>query len=82
MKSKLTGKHYVGSTDDLKNRLGEHNHGKVISTKSGLPWVLVYYEAYSVRVLARKAELFYKTGQGRRQLKKKLQLEDDNIIDL
>ncbi len=63
---------YTGSTEDLKNRLKDHNNGRVISTKPHLPWRLVYYEAHLTKILARKAEIFYKTGQGRRQLKKKL----------
>lgn len=63
---------YVGFTSDLRNRIAVHNRGNVRSTKSYVPWRLIYYEAHLSRTLARKAELFYKTGQGRRQLKKKL----------
>lgn len=67
-------KFYVGSTEDLKERLKDHNSGKSKFTKSYLPWKLVYYEAHLTRGLARKAEIFYKTGQGRRQIKRKLGL--------
>ena len=66
---------YVGSTRDLKNRFAEHNKGKVNSTKNGKPWQLLYYEAHRNMTLARKAEIFYKSSQGRRQVKKKLGLE-------
>ncbi len=66
---------YIGSTEDLKIRFADHNKGKVNSTKSYLPWQLIYYEAHRNKTLARKAELFYKKSQGRRQLKKKLGLE-------
>ncbi len=66
---------YVGSTEDLKNRFKEHNAGKVRSTKSYCPWKLIYYEAHLTKLLARQAEIFYKTSQGRRQLNKKLGLE-------
>jgi putative endonuclease len=58
----------------LKERLREHNDGKSKFTKSYLPWKLVYYEAHISKTLARKSELFYKTGQGRRQIKRKLGL--------
>ena len=74
IKSKASGKLYVGSTENLVSRLKNHNDGKVISTKSYAPWSVVYYEAHLTDRLARSAELFYKTGQGRRQLKKKLGL--------
>jgi putative endonuclease len=67
---------YIGSTEDLKRRFIEHNKGKVISTKPYRPWKLIYYEAHLTKTLARKSELFYKTGQGRRQLKKKLGLKN------
>ncbi|OWK26893.1 MAG: hypothetical protein US76_02170 [Parcubacteria group bacterium GW2011_GWA2_38_13b] len=65
---------YKGLTSDLKERFNRHNSGKVISTKSGKPWKLIYYEAYSNKTLARKTELFYKSSQGRMQLNKKLGL--------
>ena len=72
LKSKPVQRHYIGSTGDLKERLSEHNMGKVESTKPYRPWILAYYEAHLTKTLARKAELFYKTGQGRRQIKRKL----------
>lgn len=74
LQSRINHKLYKGSTEDLRKRLKEHNAGKSKSTKSGKPWQLIYYEAYLDKTLARKTEIFYKTGQGRRQLKKKLDL--------
>jgi len=74
LKSIDYNKFYIGSTENLKNRLNDHNNGKSKFTKPYLPWKVIYYEAHINRTLARKAELFYKTGQGRRQLKKKLGL--------
>lgn len=34
-------KYYVGQTHDIEKRFERHNKGYVLSTKSGLPWVLV-----------------------------------------
>lgn len=68
---------YIGSTEDLKRRLKEHNSGGVSSTKPYRPFELIYYEAHRSKTLARKAEIFYKTGQGRRQIKKKLGLDEE-----
>ena len=73
--SKITGKLYIVSTSDLRRRINEHNNGSTKSTKSGVPWNLIYYEAHKSKSLAIKAEMHYKTGQGRRQIKKKLGLE-------
>lgn len=39
-------KHYVGQTNDLVKRLGQHNNQEVTSTKYGVPWNVIYYEAY------------------------------------
>jgi putative endonuclease len=72
LKSLKAGKLYIGSSEDLKNRLAKHNAGHVRSTKAYLPWQVVYYEAHLNKTLARQAEIFYKTGQGRRQVYKKL----------
>jgi len=60
---------YVGSTNDLKNRLSEHNSGLVRSTKSRTPFKLVYYEAFLSEKEARYREKRLKyRGQARRQL--------------
>ncbi|OGG86874.1 endonuclease [Candidatus Kuenenbacteria bacterium RIFCSPHIGHO2_02_FULL_39_13] len=75
LKSLIKNRHYIGYSADLKRRLIEHNSGKVKSTKAMKPWELIYYEAHQKECLARKTEIFYKTGQGRRQLKKKLEIK-------
>lgn len=72
IQSTINNKFYIGSTDDLRRRFRDHNRAKIKSTKAFCPWKLVYYEAHLSRTLARKAETFYKGGQGRRQIKKKL----------
>jgi putative endonuclease len=62
-------KFYKGSTTDLRKRYVDHNSGRVRSTKSARPWRLVYYEAFLDKKLARKEELFLKTGRGRERIK-------------
>ena len=37
---------YIGYTNDLRNRIKEHNLGFVRSTKLRKPLKLIYYEAY------------------------------------
>jgi putative endonuclease len=73
LKSKKNGRLYLGSTDDLRRRLSEHNRGMGGKyTHDNRPFELVYYEAYTSYALARQAEKFYKTGYGKEILKKKL----------
>lgn len=70
LKSNTTGKRYTGSSheDNPSHRLGEHNRGKTKSTKSGIPWELLYTERYETYTEARKREIFLKSGQGRKLL--------------
>jgi len=72
LKSEKDNKLYTGFSIDLKKRIEEHNKGKVKITKVRRPLTLVYYEAFLDEKAARRQELFYKTGQGRRILKKRL----------
>lgn len=62
LKSCTDEKLYVGSTNDLKRRLSEHNTGKVPSTKSRAPFEFKYYEAFSSENDARKREASLKKG--------------------
>ena len=64
---------YVGSTNDLKRRLQEHNAGDVGSTKPRRPLTLIYYEAYVAEEDARKRENQLKLrGRALGQLKRRL----------
>jgi len=74
LKSKKDEDLYVGSTNDLKRRLSEHNAGKIFSTKSRFPFELIYYEAFKAESDARMRESNLKDrGHSRRHLLKRLQ---------
>jgi putative endonuclease len=66
------GELYVGHTDDLRQRLGQHQTGKVQATAYRRPVELVYYEACRDRVLAQDRERQLKTGFGRAYLNRRL----------
>lgn len=42
-----------------------HNNGEVKSTKSHIPWKLIWYGAFSTEKEARDFELYLKTGSGK-----------------
>ena len=65
LQSLISCRYYVGSTEDLKNRLLLHNKGMVRSTKSDKPWRLVYSESFSTLKEARKRELQVKKWKSR-----------------
>ena len=64
---------YVGSTNNLRKRIEEHNTGKVTSTKPRAPFKLIYYEAYISEKDARQREHNLKLhARALAQLKKRL----------
>jgi putative endonuclease len=67
-----TKQYYIGSTNDLKRRVTEHNNNEVFSTKNRGPWELVYYEASLYEKDARLREKYLKTAWGRRYIKNRI----------
>jgi len=49
----------------------EHNSGKNKATKGKGPWRLVYQEEFETRSGAAQREMFFKTVEGRIELKEK-----------
>ena len=71
LKSKKDNKFYIGRTNNVERRLEEHNSGKVQSTKSRRPLILLGYECYSSELQSVKMEKEWKKGYKREELKKK-----------
>ena len=70
LKSERDGIHYVGSTQNVEERLRRHNQGDYRFTKGYRPWRLVFKESVKSRSEAVKRERFLKTGIGRNELRK------------
>jgi putative endonuclease len=68
LRSQKTGRRYVGSCENLTERIRRHNAGHSRATKHGLPWALVHSESFATRAEAALRERYYKTGQGRDEL--------------
>ncbi len=81
LKSLQDNKLYIGSTNDLKRRLAEHQRGQNISTAKRLPLELIFYEAYPCKEDAERRERYFKTAKGKTTLKQMLQsfLEENYI---
>lgn len=56
LKSQKNTRFYIGSTNNLKRRLEEHQNGRVKSTKHLLPIKLVFFKPYKTVIEARKIE--------------------------
>ncbi|MFN2476474.1 MAG: GIY-YIG nuclease family protein [Chthoniobacterales bacterium] len=68
LRSVQTGRRYVGSCEDVEERLRRHNAGHSQSTRHGAPWVLLWCEEFMTRGEAMEKERYYKTGRGREEL--------------
>jgi len=62
---------YIGSAENVDGRLGQHNGGRVKSTKPYRPWILLGYEEHLTRSEAMRREKFLKSHQQKEILKKK-----------
>jgi putative endonuclease len=59
-----------GHCKDLDEMLKYHNLGKVKFTKSKRPWKVFYFEEFQTKSEACKRELYFKSRNGYRFLKK------------
>ncbi|PIT88663.1 MAG: hypothetical protein COU29_02755 [Candidatus Magasanikbacteria bacterium CG10_big_fil_rev_8_21_14_0_10_36_32] len=66
--------YYIGSTDDITQRLKAHNAGKVKSTKSKLPIRLVFKEYYHTKSEAQKKEYKIKNWKSKKMIEKLIEL--------
>ena len=77
IRSKGSGKIYVGQTDDITERIKRHN-GELPNKKTSYtsknkgPWELVYSEDLGSRSAALLRERYLKSGSGRNFLKSKI----------
>ena len=79
LKSLSNSRPYIGLTSDLRKRVAEHDAGYSTFTKSGRPWMLMYYEAFKVESFARQREKKLKQyGKRWGELKKRIGFELDN----
>jgi predicted GIY-YIG superfamily endonuclease len=65
-------RHYVGITEDLRDRLARHNAGEVSSTAPHAPWVVKSYVALDDKERAFALEQYLKSGSGRAFAKRHL----------
>ena len=65
LRSPKTGRLYIGSCENLTERIRHHNAGDSKATKHEVPRVLLYSESFATRSEAVQRERYYKTGRGR-----------------
>jgi putative endonuclease len=60
---------YVGLTENLDRRIGEHQSGRNKTTRPYRPFRLILSEQHASRAEARDREKYLKTGGGKEYLK-------------
>lgn len=75
LKSKVSGRYYIGSTSNLDRRIFEHNNSKANRfTKSERPWKVVYTEAFETRSEAMTRERQIKAWKKRAAVEKLIKI--------
>jgi len=60
---------YVGYSHDVQNRLARHNAGQVPAIQNRRPLKLIFSESFEPGQEAKRRELYWKSGAGRRKMK-------------
>ena len=84
LRSARSGIFYVGHTEDLIQRLREHETGRSHISSSRGPWELVYVEVFSTRAEAMKREREIKGRKSKRYINKLLETDNEswkNLVD-
>ncbi|MDD3793900.1 MAG: GIY-YIG nuclease family protein [Candidatus Gracilibacteria bacterium] len=75
---------YTGFSENLKDRIEEHNSGKSKHTQKYKPWELIFYSAFQDKKQALDFEKYLKTSSGiafrNKRLIQKLQVSPKDSI--
>jgi putative endonuclease len=56
LEAKESKRYYIGQTENLGERVKQHNEGRNLSTKAYIPWQLKWWKEYESRSEAIKVE--------------------------
>ena len=70
LKSFVSSKYYIGSTNNIEDRIKLHNTGMVKSTHSDRPWKIIHSELFDSLVDARRRELQVKRWKSRKAIER------------
>ena len=70
LRNSRSGRHYIGSTNDIDRRIKEHNRGQTKSTNQLGEWTIIYKEQYNTALEAKHREKQIKSYKGGNAFKK------------
>tara|TARA_B100001971_G_C17689537_1_gene286322 strand:+ start:75 stop:323 length:249 start_codon:yes stop_codon:yes gene_type:complete len=74
LRSETSGHYYIGSTNDIEQRLKQHNSGIVKPTKGTRPWRLMRTEVLATLAQARRREMQIKSWKNPSYMERVLEL--------
>ncbi len=80
LQSLKDGKFYIGFTNNIEDRVKDHNSGKNLSTELRRPLKLIYYEAHCEKGDALRREAYFKTTKGKVTIRQVLKEYLDRCI--
>ncbi len=69
LRSAKDGQFYIGSTNDVRRRVQQHQRGENVSTAKRLPVELLYFEGHTSKEDALRREKYLKSTKGRTMLR-------------
>lgn len=79
LESIKTGRYYIGQTQDINNRLDQHNKGYSRSTKREIPWKLIAKWTMESRAKALKMERILKNMKSRKRVKERIEKDGSAV---
>jgi putative endonuclease len=76
IQSDLDHSFYIGFSENVENRLREHNLGSTNYTATKRPWKLVYFERFNNKSDALKREIFLKKQRNKKFYQKLIETMD------
>ena len=73
--SEVIDSYYIGSCNDIEDRIRRHNSGHSIFTRRGIPWIMVYQKEYLSKSDAMKEEYRIKKQKSRKYIEELIRTE-------
>jgi putative endonuclease len=78
--SEKLNRFYIGSTENLRQRLEQHNNGLSKFTSKASDWRQVYFETFTTRTLAQKRERDIKRKKSRKYIEQLISQLNKSIL--
>ncbi len=91
LQSERTGRYYIGASEDIGRRIGQHNNpldNPSRWTRRGGPWTLIFQQKFSSATAALRVEKYVKQMKSRKLVEKivrgtyRIEIDDNGKISI